>query len=93
MTAVGSLLVTVGLFGSALLYGDGIITPAISVLGAVEGISVATPALHHLVVPVAFVVILGLYALQRRGTAGVGALSDRLRAPGSWPSRSWECME
>lgn len=74
MTAVGSLLVTVGLFGSALLYGDGIITPAISVLGAVEGISVATPALHHLVVPVAFVVILGLYALQRRGTAGVGAL-------------------
>ncbi|MGH7499369.1 MAG: KUP/HAK/KT family potassium transporter, partial [Gemmatimonadales bacterium] len=74
LTAAGSLLVTVGLFGSALLYGDGIITPAISVLGAVEGLSVATPALEHLVVPAAFVIILGLFALQRRGTAGVGAL-------------------
>jgi KUP system potassium uptake protein len=74
LTGAGSLLVTVGLFGSALLYGDGIITPAISVLGAVEGLSVATPALEHLVVPVAFAVILGLFALQRRGTAGVGAL-------------------
>ena len=74
LTVLGSLMITVGLFGSALLYGDGIITPAISVLGAVEGISVATPALQHLVVPVAFVVILGLFALQRRGTAGVAAL-------------------
>ncbi len=74
VTARGSLLVTVGLFGAALLYGDGIITPAISVLGAVEGLSVATPALQHLVVPVAFAIILGLFALQRRGTAGVGAL-------------------
>ena len=74
LTVLGSLMMTVGLFGSALLYGDGIITPAISVLGAVEGISVATPALQHLVVPVAFVVILGLFALQRRGTAGVAAL-------------------
>ncbi len=73
-TAGGSLLATVGIFGSALLYGDGIITPAISILGAVEGLSIATPALEHLVVPVAFVVILGLFALQRRGTAGVGAL-------------------
>jgi KUP system potassium uptake protein len=68
------VLVAAGLFGSALLYGDGIITPAISVLGAVEGLSVATPALEHLVVPIAFVIILGLFFFQRRGTAGVGAV-------------------
>jgi KUP system potassium uptake protein len=72
--ARGSLLGTVGLFGAALLYGDGIITPAISVLGAVEGLSIATPAFQHLVVPAAFAVILGLFALQRSGTTRVGAL-------------------
>jgi KUP system potassium uptake protein len=67
-------LLMAGLFGAALLYGDGIITPAISVLGAVEGLSIATPALEHLVVPIAFLIILGLFFFQRRGTAGVGAV-------------------
>ncbi|HUR94683.1 MAG TPA: potassium transporter Kup [Gemmatimonadales bacterium] len=71
---VGRLLVAAGLFGSALLYGDGIITPAISVLSAVEGLSIATPALEHLVVPIAFVIILALFFVQRRGTAGIGAV-------------------
>ena len=74
LTGSGRLLIATGLFGSALLYGDGIITPAISVLSAVEGLSVATPALEHWVVPIAFVIILALFALQRRGTAGVGAV-------------------
>jgi KUP system potassium uptake protein len=74
LTATGRLLIATGLFGSALLYGDGIITPAISVLGAVEGLSVATPALEHWVVPIAFLIILGLFAVQRRGTARVGAM-------------------
>jgi KUP system potassium uptake protein len=74
LTATGRLLIATGLFGSALLYGDGIITPAISVLSAVEGLRVATPALEHWVVPVAFLIILALFALQRRGTAGVGAV-------------------
>ncbi|HEY9015080.1 MAG TPA: KUP/HAK/KT family potassium transporter, partial [Gemmatimonadales bacterium] len=73
-TTAGRLLIATGLFGSALLYGDGIITPAISVLSAVEGLSVATPALQNWVVPIAFVIILALFALQRRGTAGVGAV-------------------
>ena len=73
-TGLKRLLVAVGLFGSALLYGDGIITPAISVLGAVEGLSVATPALEPMLVPIAFVIILALFAFQRRGTAGVGAV-------------------
>jgi KUP system potassium uptake protein len=70
----GRPLVMAGLFGAALLYGDGIITPAISVLGAVEGLSIATPALEHLVVPIAFLIILGLFFFQRRGTAGVAAV-------------------
>jgi KUP system potassium uptake protein len=74
LTTRGRLLVAMGLFGSALLYGDGIITPAISVLSAVEGLSVATPALQHFVVPTAFVIILALFAFQRRGTARVGAV-------------------
>ncbi|HEU4698338.1 MAG TPA: potassium transporter Kup [Gemmatimonadales bacterium] len=67
-----SLLLMAGLFGSALLYGDGIITPAISVLGAVEGISVATPALEHVVVWVAVAILIALFSFQKRGTAGVG---------------------
>ena len=67
-------LVAVGLFGAALLYGDGIITPAISVLGAVEGLTIATPALQPWVVPIAVVIISGLFAVQRRGTAGIGAV-------------------
>jgi KUP system potassium uptake protein len=67
-------LVAIGLFGAALLYGDGIITPAISVLGAVEGLSVATPALQQWIVPIAVVIISALFAVQRRGTAGIGAV-------------------
>jgi KUP system potassium uptake protein len=67
-------LVGTGLFGAALLYGDGIITPAISVLGAVEGLSVATPALQQWVVPIGVVIISALFAVQRHGTAGIGAI-------------------
>lgn len=71
---VRRLLLPIGLFGSALLYGDGVITPAISVLGAVEGLSVAAPALDRLVVPIAVAIIVGLFAIQRGGTARVGAI-------------------
>jgi KUP system potassium uptake protein len=63
-----------GIFGAALLYGDGIITPAISVLGAVEGIDVATPALKHLVVPLSVVVLFFLFLVQRKGTNKVGRM-------------------
>jgi KUP system potassium uptake protein len=62
------------LFGSALLYGDGIITPSISVLSAVEGLKVATPGAEPFVVPMALAILIGLFLLQRRGTEGVGAL-------------------
>ncbi len=67
-------VVLLGLFGAALLYGDGIITPAISVLSAVEGLEVAAHGLGSYVVPLTIAILLGLFAIQRRGTAGVGAV-------------------
>jgi KUP system potassium uptake protein len=67
-------LVMLGLFGAALLYGDGVITPAISVLGALEGIEYATPVLKRFVVPLTAVILLLLFLFQRRGTAGVGVV-------------------
>ena len=67
-------VVTIGIFAAALFYGDAIITPAISVLSAVEGIHVATPNLHHLVVPITMGIIIGLFVIQRQGTGKVGAL-------------------
>jgi KUP system potassium uptake protein len=73
-------LIGTGLFGAALLYGDGIITPAISVLGAVEGLSIATPALEQWVVPIAVIIISAVFAVQRHGTAGVGAIFGPLTA-------------
>ncbi|MBI3182949.1 MAG: potassium transporter Kup [Myxococcales bacterium] len=68
------LLLAAGLFGAALLYGDGVITPAISVLGAVEGVAVVSPALDHLVLPIALAILVALFLLQKRGTARVGAM-------------------
>lgn len=61
-----------GLFGATLFYGDSIITPAISVISAVEGIEVITPALQPYVVPISVLVLLGLFAMQRFGTHSVG---------------------
>jgi KUP system potassium uptake protein len=66
------VLVLVGILGAALLYGDGMVTPAISVLAAVEGTAVATPSFHHYVVPIACVILVGLFAVQRKGTALIG---------------------
>jgi KUP system potassium uptake protein len=67
-----SILILIGIFGAALLYGDGIITPAISVLGAMEGLSVATPGLAPYVQPLTIAILVGLFLFQRRGTAGIG---------------------
>ncbi|HPS77466.1 MAG TPA: potassium transporter Kup [Thermoanaerobaculaceae bacterium] len=67
-------LVLLALFGTALLFSDGMITPVITVLGAVEGLEVATPLLRPLVVPITLVILVGLFMLQKRGTATVGAL-------------------
>jgi KUP system potassium uptake protein len=65
-------LVVLGLFGAALIYGDGVITPAISVLSALEGINVATTALKPYVLPAAIVILFGLFAVQAKGTAVIG---------------------
>jgi KUP system potassium uptake protein len=65
-------LMTVGLFGTAVFYGDGVITPAISVLSAVEGLGVAAPALQHYVIPLTLLVLTALFAVQRFGTGGIG---------------------
>jgi KUP system potassium uptake protein len=67
-----SVLMTVGLFGTAVFYGDGVITPAVSVLSAVEGLEVAEPALHAWVIPITLVVLTGLFGVQRFGTGGIG---------------------
>jgi KUP system potassium uptake protein len=67
------LLMVMGMFGAALFYGDSMITPAISVLSAVEGLQVATPVLDPYVLPITIVVIIGLFVVQFKGTATVGA--------------------
>jgi KUP system potassium uptake protein len=67
-------LVGFGIFGAAMFYGDGMITPAISVLGAVEGLEIIAPELHRFIVPVTVVIVLALFAIQKRGTASVGLL-------------------
>ncbi|HEX2207010.1 MAG TPA: potassium transporter Kup [Longimicrobium sp.] len=66
------VLVLVGLFGASLLYGDSMITPAISVLSAVEGLKVATPFFEPYIIPIVILILVVLFALQRRGTAGIG---------------------
>jgi KUP system potassium uptake protein len=73
-TRVTGALFGLGLFGAAMLYGDGIITPAISVLGAIEGLGMVTHALEPWVVWISLAIIIVLFALQKRGTARVGSL-------------------
>ena len=67
-------LLLLGIFGTAIFFGDGVITPAISVLSAVEGLEVAAPALHSYIIPVTLVVLTALFFVQRRGTSSVGKL-------------------
>jgi KUP system potassium uptake protein len=67
-------LLPLGLFGAALLYGDGAITPAISVLSAVEGLKIAAPGLKGFVLPITILILIALFSFQKRGTAGVGAV-------------------
>ena len=66
------ILLIVGIFGTSLFYGDGVITPAISVLSAVEGLEVVSPTFGKAVVPMTLVILFGLFAVQKHGTAGIG---------------------
>lgn len=72
LAGLGAAAITLGVVGTALLYGDGLITPAISVLSAVEGFEQASSAFEDLVVPIAVLILVALFAVQRRGTAGIG---------------------
>ncbi len=66
------VLLVVGIFGTCLFYGDGVITPAISVLSAVEGLEVISPAFKKYVIPLTLIILFGLFAVQKRGTSGIG---------------------
>ncbi len=65
-------MLIVGIFGTCLFYGDGVITPAISVLSAVEGLEVVSPAFKKYVIPITLVILFGLFAVQKKGTSGIG---------------------
>src|SRR5580693_1978765 len=85
------VIVAVGLFGAALIYGDGAITPAISVLSALEGLNIATPAVQPYIVPAAVAILIGLFAIQPLGTARIGktfrsAAVCRIPVGGFFPS-------
>ncbi|MBU6272311.1 MAG: potassium transporter Kup [Betaproteobacteria bacterium] len=67
-----SVMLLIGIFGTCLFYGDGVITPSISVLSAVEGLEVVSPALRSAVIPITLVILLALFAVQKHGTAGIG---------------------
>ena len=68
------VILAMGLFGAALLYGDGMITPAISVLSAVEGLQIATPFFKPFIIPITILILFALYYFQKKGTAGVGMI-------------------
>ncbi len=70
--ALRKVLLLVGVFGTCLFYGDGVITPAISVLSAVEGLEVVSPAFKKYVIPLTLIILFGLFWVQKRGTAGIG---------------------
>ncbi len=72
------VMVVLGIFGAALIYADGALTPAISVMSAVEGLEIATPALAHWVVPLTLIILVGLFWFQRHGTARIGAVFGRV---------------
>jgi len=74
------ILLGIGVMGAALFYGDGVITPAISVLSAVEGLEVATPLLAPYVVPITLAALVGLFLMQKHGTAGIGAVFGPIMA-------------
>jgi len=68
------IMIVLGIFGAALLYADGALTPAISVLSAVEGLEVAAPGLHSWIIPITLTILIGLFLFQKRGTTGIGTI-------------------
>jgi KUP system potassium uptake protein len=79
-TGRATVMALLAVIGAALLYGDGVITPAISVLSAIEGLTVASPRLEPAVVPLTIAILVGLFAVQRRGTGGIGKVFGPIMA-------------
>jgi KUP system potassium uptake protein len=77
-----SWIMAIGLFGTALFYGDGLITPAISVLSAVEGLEIGTPRFHPYIQPISIAVLVLLFSIQKQGTGRVGLLVPGTGLPG-----------
>ncbi len=73
-TKTKTFLILLGLFGTALLYGDGMITPAISILSAIEGLSLITPIFNPYIIPITVAIMVGLFSIQKKGTATVGKI-------------------
>jgi KUP system potassium uptake protein len=80
LSRVYPVLIALGAFGASLLCGEGVITPAISVLSAVEGLGIAAPSLKAWVTPITIIILVGLFTIQRRGTASVGAVFGPITA-------------
>jgi KUP system potassium uptake protein len=85
------VLLVVGIFGTSLFYGDGVITPAISVLSAVEGLEVVSPAFKHYVIPLTLVMLFCLFVVQKRGTAGIGKFFGPITLVWFLASPCWAC--
>ena len=85
------IIIALGLIGAALLYGDGVITPAISVLSAVEGVEVVAPQSQHLVIPLTIAILATLFFFQQHGTASVGKIFGPVMVICSWPSPLLDC--
>jgi KUP system potassium uptake protein len=83
-------IVVIGVLGAALLYGDGAITPAISVLSALEGLKLPVPAIAPDIVPLSLIVLVGVFGLQPQGSARIGKLFGFSWPSGSLPSVCWE---
>jgi glutamate--cysteine ligase len=90
--ALRKWLLGIGIFGTSLFYGDGVITPAISVLSAVEGLEVVSPAFKQYVIPLTLVILFGLFAVQKRGTGGIGKFFGPITLVWFMPCwRCWAC--
>lgn len=84
-----ALLSTLGLVGASLFYGDGFITPAISVMGAVEGLEILQPGLHEFIIPASLAILLALFLVQKQGTRQLGGSSASSCWPGLPVSVCW----
>ena len=90
--ALRNKMMLVGIFGTCLFYGDGVITPAISVLSAVEGLEVVSPAFKKYVIPLTLIILFALFAVQKRGTGGIGKFFGPITVVWFVAIAAWGCI-